>query len=96
MRSWSLINVLCTESGVATRTDPTTPPPSLSLSLSLSLRLNVSSSISLVLSLSLRLAEAIQVDAGMAACTTARMAGGPAAFSDLVRCECMLALWCPL
>ena len=28
MRSWSSINVLCTESGVATRTDPTTPPPS--------------------------------------------------------------------
>ena len=30
MRSWSSINVLCTESGVATRTDPPTPPPSLS------------------------------------------------------------------
>ena len=35
MRSWSSINVLCTEPGVATRTDPTTPPPSLSLSLTL-------------------------------------------------------------
>ena len=31
--SLSLTNVLCTESGVATRTDPTTPPPSLSLTL---------------------------------------------------------------
>ena len=37
MRSWSSINVLCTEPGVATRTDPTTPPPSLSLNLKLSL-----------------------------------------------------------
>ena len=27
---WSSIHVLCTEPGVATRTDPTTPPPSLS------------------------------------------------------------------
>ena len=26
MRSWSSINVLCTEPGVATRTDSTTPP----------------------------------------------------------------------
>ena len=73
---------------MATRTDPPTPLLSLSLSL------NVSSSMSLVLSLSLRLAEAIQVDVGLAAWTTARMAGGPATIfvSDLVRCECMLAL----
>ena len=42
MRSWSSIKVLSTESGVATRTDPTTPPPSLSLSLSLALSLALS------------------------------------------------------
>ena len=57
LRSWSSINVLCTESGVATGTDPTTPPasqrlrltPSLSLTLSLtpSLRLTPSLSASL-------------------------------------------------
>ena len=29
----SSINVLCTEPGVATRTDPSTPPPSLSLTI---------------------------------------------------------------
>jgi len=43
MRSWSSINVLCTEPGVATRTDPTTttdpttPPPNLNLNLNLNL-----------------------------------------------------------
>ena len=93
MRSWSSINVLCTEPGVATRTDPTTPPPSLSSSLSLSLSLNVSSSISLVLSLSLRLAEAIQVDAGISMDNNKDGRGTSSdIFSDLVRCECMLAL----
>ena len=46
MRSWSSINVLCTEPGVATRTDPTTPPHILSLSLSLSLNRALQSYIS--------------------------------------------------
>ena len=31
MTSWSSRNVLCTESGAATRTDPPAPPPTLSL-----------------------------------------------------------------
>ena len=35
----------CTESGVATRSDPTTAPPSLSLSLSLGLSLSLSLSL---------------------------------------------------